>query len=335
MPPRVQKSHHDSIERILTPRGRPYNNINEARNAAADAESEVNSRIRFAILNAITHEHAAIMAVFGKPQMIPDRKHAEHSIRYVCVKHANGGDSYVALSGISGQGIAQAAAAAAQIKFKCRNVGKIVLVGIAAGQPNLIDKEKDIRLGDIVVGEKIIQYDHIKLTDDNVELRGDGLVPGDAELLMTVSYLRSFQDFRGQQRVDLPWQKHIEVGIGVIRSADRPSKEKDPNYTRREYKKGLEQQRLDNEPFVHTGTIGSASTLLKHSGKRDKLNQDYGTIAYEMEGAGLAIAAAASGVGYLMVRGICDYGDKDKNDEWQTYASVCAASFAKSIIEHH
>jgi nucleoside phosphorylase len=79
--------------------------------------------------------------------------------------------------------------------------------------------------------------------------------------------------------------------------------------------------------------IGSASTLLKDATFRDELNKNHGIIAYEMEGAGVAIAAATFHLSYLNVRGICDYGDNEKNDHWQTYASVCAASFARAILE--
>jgi hypothetical protein len=50
-------------------------------------------------------------------------------------------------------------------------------------------------------------------------------------------------------------------------------------------------------------------------------------------GGGLAIAAVLSGIEYLMVWGICNYGDEMKDETWQTYASAIAASFALSIIE--
>jgi nucleoside phosphorylase len=79
--------------------------------------------------------------------------------------------------------------------------------------------------------------------------------------------------------------------------------------------------------------IGSANILLKDAAFRDSLNSDHGIIAYEMQGAGVAIAAATFNLGYLNVRGICDYGDNEKNDDWQRYAGVCAASFARVVLE--
>jgi nucleoside phosphorylase len=305
-----------------------------ARTAASDAAARVYGRIRLAILNAIPHEHAATLAIFGQAKSIPSREHVESSIKYVCVPRSGNSDMYVAFSGITGQGIAQAAAAAAQVKYKCRHVNKIFLVGIAAGQPNLMDKEKDVRLGDIVVGSRIIQYDHIKLEDGRRELRGNGLPPADPELVSIVDTLRACQDLRGTAAQAPPWQNHLVTGMAGVRKANRPDKADDTNYNMRSYLKGLEQERNDDCPFVHVGVIGSASTLLKDARFRDSLNKEYGTIAYEMEGAGLAIAAASAGVGYLIVRGICDYGDRLKNDAWQTYASVCAAAFVRTIIEN-
>ena len=36
---------------------------------------------------------------------------------------------------------------------------------------------------------------------------------------------------------------------------------------------------------------------------------------------------------YLVVRGIVDYCNLDKKDEWHNYAAICAACYTKSIIE--
>ncbi|MGO7016310.1 hypothetical protein [Rhizobium leguminosarum] len=47
----------------------------------------------------------------------------------------------------------------------------------------------------------------------------------------------------------------------------------------------------------------------------------------------MAIAAAACNLSYLSIWGICDYADMGKNDDWQTYASGCAAAIARTIIE--
>ena len=47
----------------------------------------------------------------------------------------------------------------------------------------------------------------------------------------------------------------------------------------------------------------------------------------EMEAAGLM-----DNFPCLVIRGICDYADSHKNDDWQGYAAVAAAAFAKELL---
>jgi nucleoside phosphorylase len=302
------------------------------RRALIDKKLAVFKKITSAVINAIPHEYAATKAVFGEVETIPLALTKE-KVRYVTLKDTAGNEIFVALAGTSGAGIAQAAAATAQVAVMCPHVKKVILIGIAAGQPNMIDKEKDVRLGDIVVGDKLIQYDHIKRSDGVSELRGDNIMPADRTLIQAADRLRSHQDRKDSWTVEKPWDRYIEAGCGEIRSAERPASSMDPKSKKRRYQKGHMYERSDDHPHVHVGTIGSASTLLKDATFRDELNKNHGIIAYEMEGAGVAIAAATFHLSYLNVRGICDYGDNEKNDHWQTYASVCAASFARAILE--
>jgi len=295
------------------------------------AHLDLYSRINYAIINAIPHEFASTMAVFGKTELMPHPTKRSLRIEYLTLTDRLGDPFYVAIAGTTGPGIAQAATATALIKSKCEHVRKVILVGIAAGQENLTDKEKDVRLGDVVIGDKLIQYDYVKRTDGKIELRGNNLPPGDKQLLNAVDRLLSLQEHRGSSTQAKPWNEYIDRGVAVIRSADRPKD--DPNASLRNYVKGHVYERSDTQPNVHVGTIGSACTLLKDAEYRDSLNASHGTIAYEMEGAGVAVASAMIDVGYLNVRGICDYGDVRKSDEWQTYASVCAAAVARAILE--
>jgi nucleoside phosphorylase len=47
----------------------------------------------------------------------------------------------------------------------------------------------------------------------------------------------------------------------------------------------------------------------------------------------LAESAWQSGKGYLVIRGICDYANDDKNKLWQPYTAAAAAAFARELIE--
>lgn len=329
----VSEEDFRAVRGIAEPEGARIRDLQTAQALVDDARDRIYARLRVAILNAVTHEYAAAVAVFGEEKTIPSREHVLSSITYVTICKPDGRPDYVVLAGISGQGIAQAAAMASLIKYKCRHVTKIILVGIAAGQPNLNDGESDVRLGDLVIGNSVIQYDHVKRTDGNIDLRGDKLPTADGDLLNIVNRLRASQDFAKDAQRAKPWERYIDENVPKLRKARRPKEEADKNYPKRDYKKGLEYERPNGYPYIHLGNIGSASMLLKDAEYRDELYGMYKTIAYEMEGAGLAIAAATNGFGYLIIRGICDYADNEKNDQWQTYASVCAASFARAVLE--
>jgi nucleoside phosphorylase len=52
-----------------------------------------------------------------------------------------------------------------------------------------------------------------------------------------------------------------------------------------------------------------------------------------METAGLADAAWLREKSYFAIRGICDYCDPNKNDDWQPYAAMAAAGFVRALLE--
>ena len=53
-------------------------------------------------------------------------------------------------------------------------------------------------------------------------------------------------------------------------------------------------------------------------------------IAFEMEGDGIVKACRGKQIEYLVVKGVCDFGDQHKNDDWQPQAATNAA---KSLCE--
>jgi nucleoside phosphorylase len=55
--------------------------------------------------------------------------------------------------------------------------------------------------------------------------------------------------------------------------------------------------------------------------------------AIEMEGSGILDAGWAMNTDVMVVRGICDYCDSHKNDQWQPYAALCAAAYARSLVQ--
>jgi hypothetical protein len=50
-------------------------------------------------------------------------------------------------------------------------------------------------------------------------------------------------------------------------------------------------------------------------------------ICFEMEGAGVMTTGQC-----LAIRGICDYADSHKNDDWHNYAAATAAAYTKFFV---
>lgn len=72
--------------------------------------------------------------------------------------------------------------------------------------------------------------------------------------------------------------------------------------------------------------ITSGNTLVKDTQLRDKL-ADKGALCFETEAAGLMNHFPC-----LVIRGICDYADSHKNKEWQGFAAMAAAAYAKDLL---
>jgi nucleoside phosphorylase len=66
---------------------------------------------------------------------------------------------------------------------------------------------------------------------------------------------------------------------------------------------------------------------MKDATLRDALAHDPGVLCFEMEAAGLMNRFPC-----LVIRGICDYCDTHKNDDWHGYAAMTAAAFAKDFV---
>ncbi|KAK4897326.1 hypothetical protein LTR27_004846 [Elasticomyces elasticus] len=86
-------------------------------------------------------------------------------------------------------------------------------------------------------------------------------------------------------------------------------------------------------PEIHYGVIASSNTLVKSAQYRDDMLRDLGSegvdpICIEMEAAGLMNSFPC-----LVIRGICDYADEHKNDDWQAYAAIAAAAYAKEFLQ--
>jgi nucleoside phosphorylase len=80
---------------------------------------------------------------------------------------------------------------------------------------------------------------------------------------------------------------------------------------------------------VHRGTIASGNLVLKNANLRDSLAERYDVLCFEMEAGG-----ALDDFPCMVIRGISDYCDSHKNDDWQPFAATTAAAYARQLFFH-
>ncbi|KAK1948697.1 hypothetical protein LY78DRAFT_595338 [Colletotrichum sublineola] len=69
---------------------------------------------------------------------------------------------------------------------------------------------------------------------------------------------------------------------------------------------------------------------MKSGEHRDRVAQEHGIIAFEIEGAGVWEEMPC-----IIVKGVCDYADSHKNKLWQDFAAAMAASATKALIKRY
>ena len=96
---------------------------------------------------------------------------------------------------------------------------------------------------------------------------------------------------------------------------------------------GWKVRRHGGSPNVHHGMVLSGEKLVNSRGFRDGLVQAFPlAVGGEMEGIGIYAAASRVGTEVILVKGICDWADGEKNDVAQPFASHAAASLVEYVL---
>jgi len=293
--------------------------------------------VTIAVITALPKEQVAVRSVLEnvRDYMAPGRGAGR---RYMIgdVPARNGGRHVVALA-LADMGNNMAVSRATRLLEHFPRTDDIIMVGIAGGVPHPADPAEHVRLGDIVVSDHggVTQYDFVveakKGSKTEIKVRNPPRPPS-AFLLEAVRLLHA-EELLGQR----PWLQWIEQASQRLH-VERPHADSDILVTRVNRREQRvvhpnDLQRIGTNPRIFFGPIASSNTLLKNASKRDALRARFGVKAVEMEGSGIADATWNHGVGYLIVRGICDYCDMNKNNLWQEYAAVVAAAYARALIE--
>ncbi|EED19577.1 Pfs, NB-ARC and TPR domain protein [Talaromyces stipitatus ATCC 10500] len=239
--------------------------------------------------------------------------------------------------GVKPYGTGSAASLAGEIRTFFPNIWFGLLVGVAAGLPNLSrTPPRDIRLGDVLVGipegdsAGLIAYDLGKETKNGFQPLRGGHVLSTTEKIVRAAIGHIKIESPNDADVFLPFYESIkdkEHADGTFRD---PGQDQDNLYEVDE--SGIErlvkrEQRPDSKRTrAWYGSIGSGEKLMKKAEKRNELRDKYDVIGLEMEAAG-----TMNQIPVGVIRGVCDYGDEHKNKEWQPYAAAMAAAYAKAI----
>ncbi|MGW1728145.1 5'-methylthioadenosine/S-adenosylhomocysteine nucleosidase family protein [Streptomyces sp. NPDC002306] len=284
-----------------------------------------------AILTALPKEYAAVQALLEHPVSHSETDHqgTRHYAFGTLPARADGRHE-IALT-LVGVGNNISAVATTQLLNDLPSVRTVILSGIAGGVPDTAKPEDHVRLGDIVVSSEygIIQYDFVKEETGRVVARHPPR-PASSNLVRAARMIEA-NALSGAR----PWDELIDQVLSALKwkrppdSTDLLAASDDPSVI---LKHPSDPLRTRRRPRVFVGPIASANTLLKSPQRRDLLRDLHAVKAVEMEGSGTADAAWMAQAQHFVVRGICDYCDSRKGDDWQNYAAAAAAGYLGAVL---
>ncbi|THZ29302.1 purine and uridine phosphorylase [Aureobasidium pullulans] len=232
------------------------------------------------------------------------------------------------------KGKASAATVAKDMVRTFPNLKIRLLVGIAGGIPG-----SPVQLGDIVVGAPednspgVIQYDYGKHLEEGTFVRQGSMNKAPRVLRTAIAAVqknhlrarlverRDYISYLNMDEVKECATRPPSVGHAPdneIQEVAVLSTGSDPN------KSSIEPAL----PEVYYGVIASGDAVIKDPefARKIRERENQNVLCFEMEAAGL------DAYGCLVIKGISDMCNKDKNNDWHRYASAAAAAFAKELL---
>ncbi|KAE8363618.1 hypothetical protein BDV27DRAFT_158635 [Aspergillus caelatus] len=219
-----------------------------------------------------------------------------------------------------------------------------LIVGIGGGAPT----KEDIRLGDVVVSSSqsrhggLLQYDMGKELQKE-EFHPIGFSGQPPTILLTAVYRLQARYALEGHRIKESIQAVLKGNKSLRQKYTRPHSETDRLYESQFTHPNSQascaeccddsrlifrpRRREGEDPTIHYGLIASTNMAIKDAIFRDKLAADQDVLCFETEAVGLM-----NHIPCLVIRGICDYTDSHKSKEWQGYAAIVAAAYAKELL---
>ncbi len=297
---------------------------------------------------AVTTEYLAAQEFldeeYGRPEYVSPSDNNDYTLGKV-------GRHYIVIAVLpqGRYGLSSATSVAKDMLRSFPHVRIGLMVGIGGGAPS---PRHDIRLGDIVVGTPcggnggVLQYDFGKTIQDQSFQMTGYLNQPPSVFLTALNGIKTEHERKGHQ-LDEAVNRILEKTPRLQRGYKRPDSNSDRLYksrvihpphddlscstTCRDDPSSLilrsERTEYEDNPAIHYGLIASANQLMKDALVRDNLAAEKDVLCFEMEAAGLMNQFPC-----LVIRGICDYADSHKNNEWRGYAAMVAAAYAKQLL---
>ncbi len=250
----------------------------------------------FLIVTALPGERDAVLHLLGDYKQI---QVDESLVGYICTLPAGtqSGEYLIAVTMLSQMGNVEAGIHTIRAINEL-NPSYVLMVGIAAGVKN------EVNLGDVIISTQVIYYEQAKQTPDGLRQRP-------ISVLADHSMLHSAQNYN-----DISWHNLITV--------ERPQQKP----------KG---SAGSDTPKVHFGPFAVGDKVIAGQDFTTALTHFHSKlIGIEMESYGVAAAAASAPARprFLAIRGISDFADEDKDDDWREYAAASAAAFTIGFLRY-
>ncbi|KAL3450047.1 hypothetical protein BJX65DRAFT_294294 [Aspergillus insuetus] len=223
-----------------------------------------------------------------------------------------------------GYGTSPATAVVSHLQANFPNVRVGLMIGIGGGVPS---DTTDIRLGDVVVSKPtgtcggVVQYDFGKTVGEGRFQRIGTLNQPPPSLLTAISQVEASQMQQNDCRIMKVIRKALSENPSMEGRFSRPAHDclfdalydhPDMNASCTGCDPNMQIKRPARDfkdPRIHYGTIASGNQIMKHGA-----------------------AGIMNFLPCLVIRGICDYCDTHKNKDWQGYAALAAAAYAKVVL---
>lgn len=297
---------------------------------------------------ALSVEYVAAQVFLDEKHQAPEHVHPSDDNDYALGKIGRH-NVVIAVLPKGEYGISSATGVAKNMLHSFPNIRIGLMVGIGGGAPS---QKHDIRLGDVVVSAPcdgtggVFQYDFGKAIQDGT-FHTTGFLNQPPRVLQTaVNGLEADYEIYGHKleeainnvldklpRLRRKYGRPLPISDRLYQSSAVHPLNNEENCASccgnlsSDIVVRADRTEEDDNPAIHYGLIASANKVMKDALIRDSLIKEKDVLCFEMEAAGLMNQFPC-----LVIRGICDYSDSHKSKEWQGYASMTAAAYAKDLL---